>query len=100
MLSRTVVPRELVGAELIKRGCRCNSLADVRYGVHPAANTNFVADIWGIAELVHQGNVIWVRPPEELMLQHDRVNLEQRKICWTSQWRQIEPALNCNRDGI
>lgn len=83
-ISWTVVPWQVVGAEMIKRWPRRNSLADVRYGVHPAANTNFVADIGRIAELVHQGNVIRVRPPEELMLQHDRVNLEQRRIEWSS----------------
>lgn len=90
---------------MMRRWSRRNSLADVRYGVHPAANTNFVADIWGIAELVHQGNVVGVRPPEELMLQHDRVNLEQRcearvKFCCTSQRRKKELALNCRRDRI
>lgn len=49
--------------------------------------------------------MVGVRPPEELMLQHDRVNLEQRcearvKFCCTSQRRKKELALNCRRDRI
>lgn len=54
------------------------SLADVGYGVHPAANANLIAYIWRVAELMHYSNVIGIGPLEELTLQRDCVNLKRR----------------------
>lgn len=44
-------------------------LADVGYGVHPTANANLVAYIWGVAKLVYYSNVVGIGPLEELTLQ-------------------------------
>lgn len=54
-------------------------LTDVGYGVHPAPNANLIAYIWRIAKLMHKSNVIGIWPLEELTLQCDCINLEQRK---------------------
>lgn len=51
------------------------SLADVGYGVHPAANPNLIAYIRRITELMHYSNVIGIGPLEQLLLQCDSVNL-------------------------
>lgn len=55
------------------------SLADVGDCVHPAANANLVANIWRVAELVHDSNVVWIRPLEQLLLQCNRVDLQKQK---------------------
>lgn len=44
------------------------SLADVGYCVHPAANANLVANIWRVAELVHDSDVVGIRPLKQLLL--------------------------------
>lgn len=54
------------------------SLADVGYGVHPAANANLIAYIWRVAELMHYSNVIGIGSLEELPLQCDCINLKRR----------------------
>lgn len=59
----------------------CNShysLTDVGYGVHPTANANLIAYIRRVAELMHNSNVIGIRPLEELTLQCNCVNLKRR----------------------
>ena len=48
---------------------RYYSLADVGYGVHPAANADLIAYIWWVAELMHYSNVVGIWPLEELTLQ-------------------------------
>lgn len=58
-------------------------LADVGYGVHPAANANLIAYIWRIAKLMHYSNVIGVGPPEEQTLQCD----------WVDLWRGINECI-------
>lgn len=55
------------------------SLADVGYCVHPAANANLVANIWGVAELVHDSDVVGIRSLEQLLLQCNCVNLQEQK---------------------
>lgn len=54
-----------------------DSLADVGYGVHPAANANLIAYIWRVAELMHYSNVIGIGSLEELPLQCDCINLKR-----------------------
>lgn len=44
------------------------SLADVGYCVHPAANANLIANIWRVAELVHDSNVVGIWPLKQLLL--------------------------------
>lgn len=56
---------------------RYYSLADVGYGVHPAANANLVAYIWRVAELVHYSDVIGIGSLEELTLQRYGVDLKR-----------------------
>lgn len=56
------------------------SLADVGYCVHPTADANFVAYIWGVAELVHDSDVVGIRPLEQLLLQCNCVNLQGQKM--------------------
>lgn len=54
------------------------SLADVGYRVHPAANANFVAYIWRVAELVHDSDVVGIGTLEKLLFQRNRVNLQEK----------------------
>lgn len=56
-----------------------HSLADVGDGVHPAADANFVANVWRVAELVDDGDVVGVRALEELLLQRNAVDLQHNR---------------------
>lgn len=58
---------------------RYYSLADVGYGVHPAANANLITYIWRVAELMNYSNMIRIGPLEELTLQCNRVDLKRKK---------------------
>ena len=71
---------------------RYYSLADVGYGVHPAANADLIAYIWWVAELVHYSNVIGIGPLEELTLQCYWINLwgGKRQEDEGFQWEQRE----------
>ena len=53
-------------------------LADVGDGVHPASYADLVAYVGGVAELVDQGDVVGVGPPEQLSLQGQGVDLGHR----------------------
>lgn len=55
-----------------------HSLADVGDGVHPAADANFVANVWRVAELVDDGDVVGVGALEELLLQRNAVDLQHK----------------------
>lgn len=56
-----------------------DSLADVGDGIHPAAHAHFIPHIWGIAELVDDADVIWVRSTEQLPLQGQGIHLGQER---------------------
>lgn len=62
------------------------SLADVSYGVHPAANANFVANIWRVAEFMYYGDMIGIRALEQLLLQCNGVNLQQKIKTRSEMW--------------
>lgn len=59
------------------------SLADVGDGVHPAAYSDLVPDVGGVAELMYDGDVVGVRPMEQFPLQGQRVNLGQGTRRWS-----------------
>lgn len=80
------------------------SLANVCYCVHPAANANFVAYIWRVAEFMHDSDMIGIWTLEELLLQCNCVNLqEKQKTLWmrADQMRKIRNTANyLDGDGI
>lgn len=69
---------------------RFYSLADVGYRVHPAANANFVAYIWRVAEFMHYSDVVGIRTLEQLLLQCNCVNLQKKR----ARMRGVKPIRN------
>lgn len=51
-------------------------LIDVCYGVHPAADAHLVPHVGRVAELVDDADVVGVGTAEQLLLQRQRVHLQ------------------------
>lgn len=50
-----------------KKKADTDLLINVCYSVHPAANADLVANIWRVAELMNDTDMIWVRATKNLL---------------------------------
>lgn len=81
--------RELKHLEVRRLILLFYSLADVGYRVHPAPNADFVAYIWRVAEFMHDRNVVGIWTLEQLLLQCNCVNLQNKRGAWMWGWGQM-----------